>query len=237
MNKFTRVPFLFFLLVSMIVGLEGFAVEAPGRANLTASPDPVLFVHGLGGSHLDFEGLQTHLVGRGWPRARLFARNFESPSWGCNVANARQIEVWVEEIRAATGAERIDLVAHSMGGLSGRAYLKNLGGTSRVGTFVSVGTMHHGLALPCRSPLGVCVWEEMCRRGAFVETLSRPPVTPGPTQWVSIYSTDDETVPAEGSFLEGAENIEFHDLAHDGPRGLLEAPEVMLEIERVLLYP
>ena len=49
----------------------------------------------------------------------------------------------IDEIKAQTGAEKIDLIAHSMGGLLVKEYLKQYGGNS-IDKFIDVGTPHSG---------------------------------------------------------------------------------------------
>ena len=205
-----------------------------------ASPterDPVLFVHGIRSAGNDFDVMMQRLSALGWPADRLFAKTFPDPAWGCNVDNAKLVADWAEAILKSTGAARLDVVAHSMGGLSSRRYMKTLGGAARVGTYVTIASMHHGLKEPCLSPLPVCVWQELCEKGAYLAELDVAPTTPGPARWVSIYSVDDGTVPAASSKLIGAENIELGKIPHSGDGGLLESPLTIAEVARVLQYP
>ena len=51
----------------------------------------------------------------------------------------------VEKICAATGFDKVDLVAHSMGGLVCRSYIKYYGGNNRVGRLLTCGTPNHGI--------------------------------------------------------------------------------------------
>lgn len=199
--------------------------------------DPVVFVHGINGSSADFAVMIDHLVADGWPRERLFAIDYADPAWGCNVDNASTLATFVNAVLTTTGATKVDLVAHSMGNLSSRKFLKDLGGAALVNTYVSLGGMHHGLENACLNPLDVCVWQELCGSKPFLTALNTAPVTPGPAIWVSIYSRDDETVPETSSHLDGAENIELAGLAHAGPDGLLERAEAYVHVKRVLEYP
>lgn len=210
------------------------AGEADG--GLPSSPDPVLFVHGINGSSSEFDLLRMRLVADGWPADRLFALDFADPQWGCNVDNADAIAAEVTRIRQATGAARIDLVAHSMGTLSSRHYIKHLGGTEVVNTYVTLGGLHHGNRLSCLNPLDVCVWQELCPTKPFLTALNADPATPGALAWVSIYSADDETVPTSSAHLDGAENIEVRGVGHAGPGGLTEDEGVYREVRRVLEY-
>lgn len=197
-------------------------------------PDPVLFIHGINGNASSWATLRARLVDAGWPATRLVAKTFPDPSMGCNLDNASLVSTWVAELQTATGAARVDLVAHSMGTLSSRYYMKNIGGSAHVGTYVTLGGMHHGLSSPCLSPLNVCVWKELCSTGPYVAQLNSAPVTPGPARWVSIYSTGDTTVPADSSYLDGGENIVFSGVTHEG---LQQDEGVFLEVKRVLSYP
>jgi len=135
------------------------------------------------------------------------------------------VERTIIELEAA-GARRIAIVAHSMGGLSSRYFVKSLGGTGRVSVYTSLGTMHHGLRNPCTAPVPVCVWQELCSSGTFIADLNATPATPRPTAWTSIFSDSDNTVPVTSSELEGATNILVNGLEHDGVNGLQDSEEV-----------
>jgi len=200
---------------------------------------PVLLVHGVNGAAENFDVMVENLVAAGWPREHIYAYTFDDPSWGCNLDNAFTISAWVENILAETGQPRINLVAHSMGTLSSRYYIKNLGGTAFVNTYATLGGMHHGLDSACSPdfPFKPCIWTEICSTGEFVTQLNEPPSTPGDLHWVSIYGTADESIPNESSYLAGAENIEMPEVEHYGPDGLLEDAATFDEVERVLQYP
>lgn len=51
----------------------------------------------------------------------------------------------VEKVCAATGFDKVDLVAHSMGGLVCRSYIKYQGGSNRVDRLLTCGTPNHGI--------------------------------------------------------------------------------------------
>ena len=197
---------------------------------------PVVLVHGVNGSSDNYAAMIPRLVADGWPEDWIFAFDAKDPSWGCNVDNAADIASLVEHAMAATCTSRVDLVAHSMGTLSSRYFVKNLGGTEVVNTYVTLGGMHHGLSSSCWAPdfLGVCVWQEICKTGPFVAQLNAPPATPGELHWVSIYGTADESIPNDSSHLDGAENIVMDGVTHVG---LLEDEATYEEVKRVLGYP
>lgn len=190
-----------------------------------APVDGIVFVHGINGSASNWDVMRERFKADGWPDERLIARTFQNPSWGCNTTNARQLDAWVGELEAL-GARRIAIVAHSMGGLSSRYFMKTLGGTGRVAIYTSLGTMHHGLRNPCSSPIPICVWQELCSSGPFIAGLNADPATPQPTAWTSIFSDGDDTVPNASSELDGANNLLVNGLEHDGANGLQDSEEV-----------
>jgi triacylglycerol lipase len=204
-----------------------------------STPRPVIFVHGVNGSSANFDTMAQRLAEDGWPEEYLIFFDAEDPAWGCNVDNADAIQLLVDDTIEATCQPRVDVVAHSMGTLSSRYYVKNLGGTELVNTYATLGGQHHGLASPCFAPdwLNVCVWQELCETGEFIAQLNEEPATPGEAWWVSMYGTADDTVPNSSSYLGGAENIEFVGVEHSGANGLLEVEEVYDEVRRVLEYP
>jgi len=61
----------------------------------------------------------------------------------------------VNELIANTYADKVDIVAHSMGGLVSRTYLELLGGGRNVRKFVTLGTPHEGAAKAHGSLAGV----------------------------------------------------------------------------------
>lgn len=209
----------------------------PADSGIAEVPEVVVFVHGIGGSSAEFEVLKTRLVAEGWASDRLFALDYPNPRWGCNVDNAEFLRQRIAEIRAATGARRIDLVAHSMGTLSSRYYLERLGGLAEVSTYVTLGGLHHGNRSACLNPLPVCVWQELCPTNPYLMDLNAEPVDLGPVHWVSICSRSDDTADLETCHFDPAENIEVDGVDHAGMNGLLEHPVVVPHLLRVLRYP
>jgi len=59
----------------------------------------------------------------------------------------------VEAVLVATGAARVDIVAHSMGGLVARAYVQFLGGDARVRRLMLVSSPMRGVSLVDLAPI------------------------------------------------------------------------------------
>jgi triacylglycerol lipase len=114
-----------------------------------------------------------------------------------NVVNARAIRAFVVAHRFG----RVDIVAHSMGGLSSRWFAKFLGSGIGVAHYVSLGTPQYGLRQVCSAPASL--GGQMCPGSSFLRTLNAGDDTPGRTRYTSIYSTTDGIVPASSSRLDG----------------------------------
>jgi len=102
---------------------------------------PVLFVHGYACNRAAGWALVRRLRRGGW---NAWAVTLE-PVYG-------PIEQWIEPLargiealREASGAHAVHLVAHSMGGLAVRAYLRERG-PGHVASVVTLGSPHHGSA-------------------------------------------------------------------------------------------
>lgn len=187
---------------------------------LTVSPansaDPILLIHGFGSNASTFSELQ--------PWLRLHGRTVVALSLPGqdNRVNAQYIKDQI----AALGWRRVDLVMHSMGGLSGRYMIKSLGGVALVQAYVSLGTPQYGVN-------AACLFEEtesgqMCPSGSFLTELNSGDDTPDGPAWATIYSRNDRAVPYARSRLDGgACHFEVSGLSHVG---LLHSPAVIFPL-------
>jgi triacylglycerol lipase len=220
-----------------IVEDTGVTIPDATIPDANATREPVVFIHGIGGSSAEFQVLKDRLVVDGWAADRLYTIDFEDPRWDCNVDNAEVIRMTVASVRAETGAARIDLVAHSMGTLSSRYYLQHLGGLDEVASYVTLGGLHHGNRSACLNPLPVCVWQELCPTKPYLTDLNMEPVDLGIVHWVSICSRTDETAGLDTCHFDPVTNVEVDGVDHAGTNGLLEHPDVYPEIVHALEYP
>jgi triacylglycerol lipase len=108
---------------------------------------PIVLVHGLmgfdqlklgGAAHEYFRGVVEHLGALGIEvhRARL-------PPVGSIKERALALHAFVTSLEAP----RVNLIAHSMGGLDARYAIRHLGLDARVASLVTIGTPHHGTPL------------------------------------------------------------------------------------------
>src|SRR5689334_17204861 len=129
-------------LGSELSALTGVVGSLPWRSAVSDTldaagvhPVPVVLGHGLFGDPTNFAGLRRHLARHGIRRFASFAYapRLDYPRL------ARALHAHVDRVRHATGSHRVDVVAHSLGGLVGR-YLVQTSGAAIVRRLVTLGT-------------------------------------------------------------------------------------------------
>jgi triacylglycerol esterase/lipase EstA (alpha/beta hydrolase family) len=182
---------------------------------------PVLLLHGVLCNAGVFHPLKRYLAARGI--GPLYALTYGPPLASIEVF-AAQAAAKIDAILAATRARQVVLVAHSMGGLVARAYLRRYGG-ARLCRVITIGTPHRGSMLayvfPGRS------LAQMRPGNAWLAELGACAATAGPPI-VSLWSWHDSMVaPQTSSVLDHAENVAFIGIAHNA---LLTDPEVFRQV-------
>lgn len=81
----------------------------------------MLLVPGWSNRARHMRPLVRHLLDRGWSEGSVHTVDFADP-FGSNRRHAREIARAIDVLRDRTGVARIDVVAHSMGGLATRCY-------------------------------------------------------------------------------------------------------------------
>ncbi len=174
--------------------------------------NPIIFVHGLMGSASNWNTMMSWFRAAGYPSNYLYAFTYSLPSSassGINARNAEQLSGWVNYVLSVTGASEVDIIGHSMGGLSSRYYIKFLGGASKVDDYVSLGTPQHGTIMS---------WYGDMRIGSyFLLTLNAGDETPSGVDWTTVRTTGDTLVlPLDTATLEGADNNLIYGVSHIG---------------------
>lgn len=115
---------------------------------------PLLFVHGTGfrdRNWFNYWGrIPTALASRG---CEIYYGNQDS--WATVENNAMTVKTRLREILDKTGAEKVNIIAHSKGGLEARYLISTLGMADSVASLTTVSTPHHGsrtMDLACRLP-------------------------------------------------------------------------------------
>ena len=104
---------------------------------------PILLIHGAGFRDLKWPvywgRIPGILTGRG---ASLFYG--KQDCWASVETNAAALTERIDEVLAETGAEKVNLIAHSKGGLEARMAASSLGCGSKIASITTVATPHHG---------------------------------------------------------------------------------------------
>ena len=184
------------------------AIAVPATA---AAHDPILFVHGWNSSGSTWNTMVSRFQADGWTASEL---NNWSYDWHqSNATTASQIKTKVDGILAATGATKVDIISHSMGGLSSRYYVKNLGGDVKVDDWVSLGGPNHGTDTANFCFDTSCV--EMRQNSTFLKSLNSGDETPGAVNYRTWWSPCDEVINPDSSVaLSGATNTQTACMSH-----------------------
>ncbi|MFH8572835.1 esterase/lipase family protein [Streptomyces sp. NPDC017993] len=199
----------------------GPAAAAPPRA--AGSQNPVIFVHGRNAGPGVWGGLTAYFEQHGYSKDRLFAWSYDSSQSTNEVLDGR-LASYVEEVLSKTGAQQVDLVAHSLGSLPTRWYVKFGAGQQTVDHWVSLAGPNHGtdVAWLCAAFDQGC--RDMAPGSYVISKLNSGAESPGPVRYTTFWSAcDEQIVPAQSTPLSGATNIQTTCLKHND---LLTDPEV-----------
>jgi triacylglycerol lipase len=187
------------------------AIVALGAAAPASAHDPILFVHGWNSNSSTWTTMVGRFQADGWTAAEL--NNWSYNTSQSNATTAGQIATKVDQILAATGAPKVDLITHSMGGLSSRYYVKNLGGDAKVDDWVSLGGPNHGTDTANFCFQTSCV--EMRQGSSFLKALNSGDETPGAVTYRTWWSPCDEVINPDSSVaLSGATNTQTACMSH-----------------------
>ncbi|MER5455883.1 alpha/beta fold hydrolase [Micromonospora sp. NPDC002389] len=188
-------------------------VPAADGLRALAGANPVIVVGGLSGFAAVYEPLAARLRADGY---RVWIYPLPNLGLGDITASAGSLRNFVGQVRTSTGAAKVDLVAHSEGGLVSRYYIKNLGGGDAVGRYVSLGTPQYGTYvanivafLGLGSCAGVVACQQMTIGSPFLAALNAGDDTPGQVRWTTVRTWQDELVrPVDNAMLaDGATNV------------------------------
>lgn len=189
----------------------------PGPARIHPAPGqgggpPVLLLHGYGASG----GYWIHLARR-LDAAGISHASVDLVPLGADIDDyVPLVEQAVEALRAATGAPRVAIVAHSMGGLVARAWMR-AHGAARLARLVTLGTPHHGTVL---ARFGLGANAAQMRAGAdgpgpWLRALAAGEDAAARAAVTSIYTQHDNIVaPRASAALPGARNVALAGIGH-----------------------
>lgn len=196
-----------------------------------AHPRPVVLVHGTySNMYASFSNLALPLRREGYC---VYAFNYGDWPLGLGVfpairglgpvgRSARQLKVFVDRVRAQTGAAQVDLVGYSQGGVVARAYLRYQGGADRadpskntVGTVVGLASANEGSTAGALTSILRAMGftkrahdvlgpssKELLLGSPFLESLNAPEETEPGVRYVNVATAFDEiNVPFSRAWL------------------------------------
>ncbi|MER7535682.1 alpha/beta fold hydrolase [Streptomyces sp. NPDC097704] len=209
-----------------------------------AHPRPVVLVHGtFENRYANWAGLAPKLKEWGYCVFALdYGGSGSSPvmATGDIPTSAGQLAAFVDRVRNATGADRVDLVGHSQGGLMPRYYLRHLGGAAKTAHLVALSPTNHGtslwgLGLLARAfPGGDALFGDSCRActqqvagSDFLTALNEGGETLSDVSYTVIATRYDEVVtPYTSSLLRPAPNVVNQIVQDHCPLSLTEHTDI-----------
>lgn len=191
-----------------------------------AHPEPVVLWHGMGtNSDTNFALLAPQLQQAGYC---VFHKTYGTTYYGSysgGLASMRtsagQLGDFVNQVRTATGAAKVDIVGHSEGTTVPAYYMKFLGGGAVVKRFVGFGSNFKGTSLnglqtladltgfrPILDGGGCVACNEFAPDSSFITDLNAGGVTVAGPEYTSIVSQYDTVVtPYTSGVLAAAPNV------------------------------
>ncbi|MDT5177922.1 MAG: triacylglycerol lipase [Mycobacterium sp.] len=199
------------------------------RVQAHAAPPtrPVLLVHGFGGTKSSWYFVARALAAQG-----LTVDAISYTSFGTSVERlADRLAVEVERMLSQTGADKVHLIGHSLGGVVIAQAIASGRLVGKVDTVVTLG-----------APFGGSPWARLVPSGSVVRALRggspllrRLASTPVPegVRWLAITATLDVVVPGARSVPAQAkvENVSISGVGH---LGMLLSPRVVRRIVEAL---
>src|SRR3954449_431348 len=169
------------ILTAIALCITGTALAPAGAS----AQDPILFVHG----YVESASLWNTMIGRfekdGYAKSSLSAYSYNTSQ--SNKIDAEEVKTKVEALLKTAGAGKVDIIAHSMGSLNSRWYIKFLGGESKVDDWVSLGGPNHGT-----ETANACSFQVACQEmkigSTFLSELNAGDETPGVVSYGTWWS-------------------------------------------------
>lgn len=205
--------------------LIGFGSDE-GRVRRT----PVIFLHGNNDTPFptacnplygDLHDFAEYFLGRGYRPSELWGLGYQGDQCDLpadqtirsslshtSAASVPDLRRFVHAVLDYTGADQVDIVAHSLGGTVAREWLRQDDAYGLVRRLVTVASPHHGIINCSPSPLNywqlpafggfvptsaVCV-ELGATATTFLNALNAGDETPGPTRYLTIRAGDVDFV-------------------------------------------
>lgn len=191
--------------------LSGNRIER--KADLHKSKNPVLLIYGFGATRRTFSILEKRLYNGGYT---VFSINLGGTLGTFNTNPIEELASHIDQkierlYQKYQFRGKINILAHSKGGLIGHYYIKRLGGDRRVKMLITMGTPHNGSPWALLASFTPAAFmsksiRQMTPMSNFIRRLKQGPF-PKKVKLYSIYSKDDRICVYPGGVLEEAANV------------------------------
>jgi triacylglycerol esterase/lipase EstA (alpha/beta hydrolase family) len=200
-------------LMALVSAMALCVVGAAFTPASSMAQDPILFVHGWSESASLWSTMIKNFENDGYPKSYLSAYSYNT-SQSNKIDAEKEVASHVESLLKTTGASKVDIIAHSMGSLNTRWYIKFDGGESKVDDWVSLGGPNHGT-----ETANACSFQVACQEmqvgSKFLSELNAGDETPGVVNYGTWWSPCDEIInPDESVILSGASNHKTACMSH-----------------------
>jgi len=239
-NWVNGVAFEFFSML-MICNLYPFGFKKekdPPLLTHDNSRRPILLIHGIFHNHSAFFKMKKRLIKYGWNK--IYTINLATYSQSIEdlaVLTEKKVDAILEQNpKGNPRVGKVDIIAHSLGGIIARYYIQILSGHQKVKHCVTLGTPHQGTLLS-NLGIGKSIQELRATSGLIKKLNSKP--LPKSVSFTSFWSPFDTMVwPPRYSQIRHdvktdshVQNIQITDAGH---AGLLFSKEVFYKIATIL---
>lgn len=227
-------------LVAAALVAVGYAVLRQAGSSPVAQDElgPVLVVPGYGGNLIALDPIVEELEAQ--DRDVTVVRPIGNGT-GDLREQADKLDAVARTALERAGASSVDVVGFSAGGVVARLWVQD-GGRSLARRVLTIGSPHHGAdtAVIAAEISGACslACEQLVPESDLLRRLNAGDETPGGSEWISIASTEDQTVtPTETATLDGALNVLVQDVCPDSApvHGQLPSNPVVLALLQTAL--
>jgi triacylglycerol lipase len=199
--------------LTAIVAAMALCIASAALAPAAMAKEPILFVHGWSESSSAWKTMIANFEKDGYAKSELSAYSYNTSTSNKTTAET-EVKSRVESLKKATGATKVDIIAHSMGSLNTRWYIKFVaGGEANVDDWVSLGGPNHGTDFANFCFSTACT--EMRVGSKFLAELNAGDETPGAVNYGTWWSPCDEIINPDSSVaLSGATNTQTACISH-----------------------
>jgi len=199
------------LALSLVVLAWPFGLLGTQRVTRAADGRPVVLVPGWGMNRSSLAVLAARLRSDG---RDAYAINYPSASRDPE-RMARAVAHEIERVARETGADVVDVIAHSQGGVLVRAAARQEDLRTRIANVVTLGSPHRGTAL-ARFVRWTSIRHLAAMSPYVTRLLEDGQAAPG-SHFAAIYSTFDAIVfPADAAYYPGVMNVTIDGVGHMG---------------------